>query len=427
MQYTTKQLPKSLLEISLTVSAEELEKFVPETVEELSKEIKVEGFRPGKAPYDVLKAQIGEMKIYEHAAEHAIWQCYGKILEKENINALGAPRFEIQKIAPHNPVEVKISVPLFPKITKLANWKKIQIPAKKINIGGDEIDKTLSEIQKMQTIEKVIDREAKKEDKIVVDMDIILDGVPIEGGQAKNHAVYLNEPYYIPGFGEKLIGMKRGETREFKLPFPKEHYQKNIAGREVDFKVKACDVYELSSPKIDDEFAKRLGKENLVELKKLIKQNLEEEAKMKETERQEVAILDELVKNSQFEDIPDALTNREIEKMIAEYKYEIAKYGLKFEDYLASIKKSINDLRLDFAAKAAERVKASLVVREIAEQEKIKADDKEVMAEIERQLNLYKDDPSAQEEIRKPEYQNYVRTFLGNRKAVDFLRERCVK
>ncbi len=427
MNYTLKNLSQSLLEISLIVSAEELEKFVPETVEELSKEIKIRGFRPSKAPYEVLKAQIGEMKICEYAAEKALWESYGEILAKENINAIGAPSFNIQKIAPHNPVEVKIIVPLFPKIAGLADWKKIKVPAKKTTISDDEVSKTLSEIQKMQTKENIINCESKKEDKIVVDMDMILDGVPVEGGQAKNHAIYLNEPYYIPGLNEQLLGLKRGDTKDFKLPFPKEHYQKSLAGKEVDFTIKVNDVFELVLPEINDEFAKKLGQKNLGELKNLIKKNLEAEAEMKDRERQEMAILDELVKNSQFDDIPEILINREAEKMIAEYKYEIAKYGLAFEDYLVSIKKSINDLKLDFAAKAVERIKASLVVNEIAEQEKIKTNDKEIMAEIERQFNLYKDDPSAQEEIRKPEYQNYIRTFLRNRKVIDFLREKCVR
>ncbi len=427
MNYTTKQLPKSLLEISLTISAEELENFVKPAAEELSKEIKIEGFRPGKATFEVLKARLGEMKIYERAAETAIWKYYGEILSKESVQALGSPSFNIQKIAPKNPVEVKITVPLFPKILKLANWNKIKVPAKKTEITDEQVNKMLGEIQKMQTAEKIAAREAKKEDKILVDLDISLDGVPLEGGQAKNHSVYLNEPYYIPGLNEKLLGMKKGETREFKLAFLAEHFQKNIAGKEVDFKVKALDVYELVPPEINDDLAKRLGQKDLNELKKLLKQNLASEAELKERERQEAAILDELIKKSAFEEIPDLLINREVEKMIAEYRYEINRRGLKFDDYLRSIKKSANELKIDFSAKALERIKAGLMVHRVAAEEKIEANDEEVMKEIENQLNAYKDDAESQTEIRKPEYAEYVRDLLRNRKVIEFLREKCVK
>jgi trigger factor len=427
MQYTSKKLPKSILEISLIIPPEEMEKYIPTTVEELGKEVKIEGFRPGKVPYEILKSKIGEMKIYEHAAEHAIWQCYEEILNKEKIQPIGSPHFEIQKIAPHNPVEVKISIPIFPKVIKLADWKKIKIEAKKTKISDEEVTETLSEIRKMQTKETVVNREAKKEDKIVIDIEMFLDGVPIEGGQAKNHSIYLNEPYYIPGFNEQLLGLKKDDVKIFKLPFPREHYQKNLAGKEVEFKIKVKEVFELSLPEIDEEFAKKLGQKNLEDLKNLIKKNLEIEAEMKEGERQEIAILNEIIKNSEIEDIPEILINREIEKMLAEYKYEINKNGLNFDDYLKSIKKSIGELKLDFVPKAIERLKAALVIREFIEQEKIEISDEEVMKEIEKQLNMYKDDPETQKEIRKPEYVEYLRNFLKNKKALEFLRKQCIK
>jgi len=428
MNHTIKKLPKSSLEISLTITAEELEKFVPTAIEELSKEVKIEGFRPGKVPKEILAQNLGgEIKIYERAAEKAIWQFYAEILNKESISEIGSPHFNILKIAPKNPVEVKITVPVLPEVIKLADWKKIKIPAKKVEVADEEIDKTIREVQKMQTVEKMVNREAKKEDKILIDMDMSLDGVPLEGGQAKNHAVYLNEPYYIPGLVEKLIGAKKDEAREFKLSFPKEHYQKNIAGKDVDFKIKTLDVFELAAPEIDDEFAQKLGQKSLAELKQLLKDNMAAEAGAKEKERQEMAILEELVKNSQFEDIPDVLINHEVEKMVAEYKNQIAQHGLNFEEYLLSIKKSANDIRLDFTAKAVERVKASLIIRKLAEQEKIEISDKEVADEIEKELNLYKDSNEAQSQIRRPEYVGYVQGFLTNRKVLDFLREKCVK
>lgn len=427
MNYSIKPLPKSLLEISLTLSPEEVENFVSQAVEELSKDVKTEGFRPGKIPYEVLKTRIGEMKIYEHAAERAIWKCYGEILEKEKMQPIGAPRFSIQKIVPKNPVEVKIIISLFPKVLKLADLKKIKIQSKKTDISDEKVNQALGELQKMQTIETVVNREAKKEDKVLIDLDMSLDGVPLEDGQVKNHSIYLNESYYIQGLNEKLVGMKKGDAKEFKLSFPQEHYQKNIAGKEVNFKVKANDVYELSSSPLDDEFAKKLGQKNLDELKKLLKQNLMAGAETKEKERQELVILDQMIHESQFEEIPDILINREIERMVAELTYEIERQGLNFNDYLNSIQKSVNQLKLDFASKSLERVKAGLLIHEVAKQEKIEVSDEEVMKEVEKELNVYKDDVETQKEIKRPEYAEYVRNVLRNRRVMEFLRNRCIK
>jgi trigger factor len=279
----------------------------------------------------------------------------------------------------------------------------------------------------MQAVEKPVDREVQPKDKVTVDMNMTVDKVAIEGGTVKNHAIYLDEPYYVPGLNEKLHGMKKGETRTFKLKFPKDHFQKMIAGRDVDFEVKLTDLHEITHPEADDNFAKALGKETLEELRGLLRKNLEHEANSKERQRQEIAVLEELVKEARFEDIPETLIEGEARRMLDELDHSVSKNGLEFSDYLRQIKKTAGQLLLEFTPDAVKRVKSAILIREIGKTEKIEADDKDVIEEQTKLLNAYKEDPETQAHIRSEDGLAYVRSMLRNRKVMEFLRTTCVK
>jgi trigger factor len=189
----------------------------------------------------------------------------------------------------------------------LPDLKKIKVDTKEVKATDAEVNKMLEDLQKMQPKETVKAGASTKEDKLVIDLDMFLDKVPVDGGQAKNHQVYLNEPHYIPGLAEQLVGLAKDDTKEFSLEFPKDHYQKHIAGKKVDFKAKVNEVYQLEYAKLDDEFAKVLGQESLTKLKDLLMANLTREGEKKENERQEIAILDQMIEKTTFGEIPQVL------------------------------------------------------------------------------------------------------------------------
>lgn len=427
MKIDKKQLPKSLTELTIEITTEEFEPYLKEAAKKISSEHKFEGFRPGNAPYNIVKQRVGEGTIYETALEQGARKILAEICEKEEINPVGHPKFDILKLVPGNPVSFKVTIPILPKITELADYEKIEVKKKEINVKEEEVEKVINDLQKMQQEEKETDRPAGKEDKVIIDMSILVDNVPIEGGDAKDYGVYLSEDHYILGFNEKLIGIKIGETREFKLKFPKEHYQKNFAGKEADFKVICKNIFELIPPKIDDNFAEKMGQKTVKDLKELIRKNIQTEAETKENQRQEIEMLNKIVEKSKFEDIPEVLLNNETERMIAELQNGITRQGIPFEEYLKNIKKTIPQLKLDFAPQAVQRVKVSLVIREVAQKENIKADDKEVAEEIEKEMNFAKHDVEKQKQIRMTEYEDYVRAILTNRKVIELLKSKTIK
>lgn len=426
MQLNSKTLQKNVLELEIEVPAEEMKTFLDKAASLLALEIKIDGFRPEKVPFDVLKKHVGEMTIYEKAAELAVEKTYPKIIKGELAETIGSPEISILKLAPGNAFVYKASVALLPKV-KLADYRKIKVSRKKSEVPETKVGEALRDLQKMQTKEVLADRPAGKPDKVVVDLNMFLDKVPLEAGQAKNHAIFLSEESYVPGLTDQLIGLKTGETKEFTLPFPKEHYQKNIAGKNVDFKVKVHSVFELQPPALDDDLAKTLGQGNLDDLKNIIRRNLLVEMENREEARLEEEILKQIVAGSRIDDVPETLVNSESHKMVHELEESLAERNINFEDYLKNIKKTEKELMLEFAPRAVERIKTALAIKEIAAAEKIEATDKEIDEEITKLCEAYKDESDLLERVRSEESKQYLGNIIKNRKAVQLLKDLATK
>ena len=425
MNIDVKKLPKNLIEIIAELRPEEMEPFNNEALAELARNIQVPGFRPGKAPLEMVRPQIDEIKILEKADELAVNKKYPEILVKENLNPAGPPKVDVQKLAPGNPLVFKLTIPLVPKVT-LGNWKKIKVKRKKIEPDQKEIEKTLETLQESRRKEHLVNRPAKSGDRVDIDMNLSLDKVPLENGQVKNLTVILGKDYYVPGLSSNLEGLKKGREKEFSLHFPETHYDKKLAGRKVDFKVKINEVYQIDLPPLDDKFAKNLGFENLVNLKDHLKKSLEAQAKNKEEERVEIEILKELVARSHFEEIPDILVSHELDKMLAELAQNLEAQNLKFEDYLISIKKTEEDLRKGLVSQAEERIKTALVIREIAREEKIEVQEEEVKSQLDKISELYKDKKEILEKFTSEAGQSYLKNMLINRKVVELLKKQIL-
>jgi trigger factor len=422
MKLISKTLQKNVLELEIEVSAEELKPSIEKAVSLLAQEVKIDGFRPEKVPYDVLAKQIGEMTIYEKAAELAVEKTYPKIVKEEHLETIGSPQISIIKLAPGNPLVYKATVSLVPRV-KLGNYKKIKIERKKSEVPEKKVDEFLKDLRKMQTKEILTNRPAGREDKIVVDMDMFLDKVPLEAGQAKNHSIYLNEASYIPGLTDQLLDLRSGEHKEFTLPFPEEHYQKNVAGKDIEFKIRVISVFELQAPTLDDAFAKTLGQSTLDDLKTLIRRNLLTEMENKEEARLEEEVLKQVVAASRFDDIPETLVNAEARKMVHELEDALSEKGVNFHDYLKNIKKTEGDLLLDFAPRAVLRIKTVLAVKEIAVAENIGASQEEIEEEIKKLLEYYEKEPELFQRIQSDESREHLANVIKNRKTVQLLKK----
>lgn len=427
MKVEKKELEKSQTELTVELSVEEFSPYIKKGALKISNEVKIDGFRPGHIPYDVLKKKIGEMTILEEGARIAINKTIEKVII-ENIEGdpVGQPRVDILKLAPQNPLVYKVVVAKLPTIV-IDDYKSANIKEKKAEISDDELNKTIQDICEMRAQEVISENEIRNGDKALIDIEMFLDKIPVDGGQSKGVALIIGKNFIIPGFDKKLIGAKKGEIKDFDLPYPGDYHMKNLAGKMVNFKVKVNEVYERILPKRDDEFAQRFGLKKFSELEENVKKSILDQKNKENSQKSEKEMLEKLINKASFGDIPEMLIEHEGETMMAELESAIENQGAKFEDYLQNIKKTRNELMLDLLPEAVKRVKVSVLIRDIAKKEKIVVKPEEIENNIKEMLLAYKDNKEAVERVDMPEYRNYITNVLASRKVIDLLKTWNIK
>lgn len=442
MNYSLKKLPKSQLEITVTAEAEELTALLEKAAGLLSQEKPIDGFRPGKAPYDIVKQRFGEFAIYENAARIYIEKTYPKIHEElttgiyspaflpeksekqETYEPMGNPKITVTKLAPKEKLEFKVIVSFLPRFV-LPDYKKIASRVMKEKkpaaVSEKETEETLKQIQKTRASSITVSRAAKDGDVAEIDFETFDAGLKLTGFESKNHPLKIGEGRFITGFEENIIGMSAGETKAFPLKLPDDFSEKNLAGKIVDFKVTMKSVQEQRLPELTDEFAKGLGNfSGLENLKTSVKEGLTMEKERKEKDRLRIKITDEIAAGISVE-IPDILMERELEKMISELRYNIERMGLKIEDYLMNIKKSEEELKKGWLKDAERRIKTAMILREIGRMEKIEPTPEEIQKEAD---NFIMSSGLGEKEIKKIDKESlleYAKGAVRNEMVFEFL------
>ena len=428
MNVNIKKLATNQLEIEVEIPAAQVESYFELAASELSKNMKVDGFRPGRVPIDIVEKEKGLQALFDQAANFAIQRTFVRAILDNKIEMVGQPDITVSQIARQNPMKYKAIVWIIPEI-KLADYKGLKVKKKEIKAEDKEIDDSLKYLQKSRAKLITVNRPAKIGDRIEIDFSTRIGGVEIEGGKSKNHPIILGEGNFIPGFEKELEGMKTGEEKDFIIKAPADWYQKKLANKNLDFSVKINLVQEREIPELSDEFAKSLGNfDSLLNLKKNIAEGILEEKKLKDKERIRMELIEKVALDSEM-DIPPALINVELEKMIDELKQHISSFGLDFDVYLSQIKKTIDDLKKEWQDKAKKRVRIGLVLREIAKKEKIDISDSEVLERINETMKNYS---GKEKEINKnidlEALKEYTKNIIINEKAFELLeREANIK
>lgn len=424
MKVTKKELEKSQIEITIELSSQEFAPYIEKGAEKVSSQVKIEGFRPGKVPYEVLKQKIGEMTILEEAAHIAIMKTVDDIVEKETAprQPVGQPSVNITKIAPGNPLEYKVTLSLLPTI-EIGDYKGLKLKPEEVKIEKKDLEQALNDLREARAQEKLVDREIKDGDKAMVDVELFLSKVPVEDGNHKNLPIKVGKDYFVSGFDKNLLGLKKGDTKEFSLVYPEKHHRQNLAGKKVDFKIKVNDVYEIVVPELDDKFATQFQLKTLDELKKALEENLLNEKKRKAELKNESEMISKIVDKTKFGDFPDVLVENEANNLMAELEESIVRQGGKFDDYLKHLKKTRNELMLEMMPNAIKRVKAALIIREIAVREKIAPSEKEIADKIEQLKAQYTGQEKIMKMFEEAGYKSYLKNILTNEKVIEKLKE----
>ncbi|MBI4708659.1 MAG: trigger factor [Candidatus Portnoybacteria bacterium] len=418
------KLPKSEIELKIEVPTEEWQEFIDEAAQEFSRDLKIEGFRPGKAPFSLVEEKIGLAKILEEAAEHCVHKCYVRAIMDKNIIAIGKPEISVTKIAKDNPFEFRARVAVMPEV-KSPDYKKIakdfQKDKKEVKVEEEEIEKSISWLLKSRAKYSTVNRPAAAGDRVEIDFEGSCEGQKLAELASKNHPAILGQSQFIPGFEDNLIGMKEGEEKEFDILFPENFSHKHLAGKIVNFKAKMNLVQESEIPEFSDDFAKSLGNfENINSLKENIKEGLLMEKQMQEKDNWRAKVLDEIAKKSEME-IPDILIIGETQRMLDELKAKINQLGLDYSQYIEKIQKKESEIIEEFKPKAEQRVRAFLVLQEIAKQENISVSEEDLTSEVNKTLEHFKSPEHAQKNIDIEQLKVYTEGVLKNEKVFQLL------
>jgi len=419
----------SEVKLTITVSPEEVQPFLVTAARHISEHMNIDGFRRGKAPYEAIVNNVGEMRVLEEAIEPMVRLHVAKALIDEKIESIGQPRVDIEKMVPGNELVFTATVSLMPEVKKIGDYKKLSVQAESTKAKEEDVAKAIKELTGMQTKEVRASKETgiTMAEMVVIDLEMKKDGVPVEGGSTQGFKVYMAEDHYVPGMKEEMIGLKEGDQKSFTLTFPEAHYQKHLAGMPIEFAVTIHEIYTLDSPTVDDAFAVSLGLKDVADLKEKITENLEKENEEQEKRRVERVTLELLVDKSTYATIPEFLVEDEVEKMVHELEHAVTSRGGVFADYMTSLGKTEVELREGMRDQGLLRVKVALLLRAVGKKEGLDTSNDDVQEEIERQLALYKKDDEAREKLSSDAYHEYMRYRMRNEKVIAFLLEKMVK
>ena len=425
MEVKINSLPKSKIEIIVSLNKKDILPFKEMALKDFNKDLKINGYRPGKAPLSIAENHLPSLKVYEKAASLAIEKFYPQIIKEKKIQAIGYPSINITKIVPDQEVEFKAEISVIPKLD-LPDYKKIakdmQNEKKSIFIDKKEIEQALKWLQDSRSVLEKVERPVKEGDVVTIDYQIKEKENLIKNGEDKNYTFILGKGNFIPGFEKNLIGMKSGENKIFNVTVPDSWAQKDLQGKQLSVEISLKEIKEKKLPPLDDKFAQALGKfKNLEELKENISKGLKMEKEAKEKERWHLAILDKIKANTKA-DIPEILIKSEVEKMLEELKVQLEKIQLTFEKYLEQIKKTEEQLREDLQELAEKRVFSALILREIALLEKVEVSEDEIKEKTSKILQQIPD-PEAKEKINPEDLKEFALGIIRNEKVFQILEE----
>ena len=400
MAVTVETLEKLERRITLTLAADTIANEVQNRLKRLARTVKADGFRPGKVPMSVVSQRYGYSVQYE-VMNDKVGQAFAEATAEAKLRVAGAPRITEKEQAPEGQVAFDATFEVYPEV-KLGDLSSAEVERVSTEVTDASIDKTLDILRKQRrTFAQRAQGDAASEgDRVTIDFEGKIDGVPFEGGKAQGFQFLIGEGQMLEAFEKAVRGMKAGESKTFPLQFPEDYQGKEVAGKEADFLVTVNKIEAQNLPEVNEAFAKALGiPDGTVEaLRADIKRNLEREVKFRVLARNKGAVMEALIKTAEL-DLPTALVNGEVERMIEAARADLKKRGVKDAES-APIPADI------FKAQAERRVRLGLVVGELVRSNNLSAKPEQLQAHIEEMAQSYE----------KPS--EVVRWYLGDRQRM---------
>ena len=412
--------------LTFEVSAEEFGLGIQAAYQKIGRRFNVPGFRKGKAPLRVIENYYGEAVFYEDAFDAVYDKFFPEAVKEHDLKPIDAPKLDIQEIGKNRALKFTAEVTTMP-VVELGQYKGIEVERAEYTLSDEEVGQELNDARERAA--RWIDIEdgaAEDGDRVIIDYEGKIDGVPFEGGKAEDQRVEIGAKRFIPGFEEGIIGMKGGESRDITVNFPEDYASEELKGKEAVFTIALNEIKRKELPELDDELAKDVSEfDTLEEYKTSIREELEGRKKESADESMRERAAQIAAQNASV-DIPDVMIQRQIDNMLRDMEWRLRMQGMELEQYLKYTDSSIEALRDSCKDDALHNVKLQLVIEAIRKAEKIEASEEEIGADIAKMAERARKSAEEYREGLSGEELEYIKDSIDARKTVDMLFENAV-
>ena len=410
------------VKVEITVDAARFDEAIKKVYFKSAKYFNIPGFRKGKAPMQIVEKYYGKEIFYEDAFNEVAEEALEEAIKENKLEVVSRPDIEVTQIEKGKDLIFTAVMQTKPE-AELGKYKGTEIKKIEYNVSDEDIAHELGHMQEHNSrLVSIEDRPVESGDIATIDFEGFVDGKAFEGGKAEGHDLEIGSNTFIPGFEDQVIGMKIDEERDINVKFPEEYFSKDLAGKDATFKVKVHAIKKKELPELDDEFAKDVSEfDTLEELKADIKAKQEKQNEEKVKYETQEAVMKAVCENLKVE-IPSGMIEMEIDNMLKEIEQRMSYQGLKLEQYLQMMGKSMEDMRKEYEPQAIEGIKSRLALEAIIKAEKIEATDKEIEEKMKEMAKNYGKE-NDEEFLKNENVRNYIRQGLESEKAINFLVE----
>ena len=371
---------KNIHEVTVTIDGDEWKKKLDETFKKVIKTVKIDGFRPGKAPRDVYEKKYGKQALVVEAVDSYMNEAYKKALDdfKGDINEIiMQPSVSLDK-ADTDGVTYKFIFTTKPEI-KFNKYTDLKVKKPSVKVTDKDVEEEIEKLKKEYADLSVKDGKIEKGDTAVIDFEGFDGDKAFEGGKGENYSLEIGSNSFIPGFEDALIGLKAGDKKDVKVTFPKDYHAEELKGKPVTFKVLVHEVKTKVYPELNEEFFKDLGLDDvktLDDLKKTITDTMTSSKEFEAENKYVDDLFEALLKETSVE-VPHELVHEEIDRMIKQYEERLKMQGVTLDQFFKFTNSNIEALEAQMHEEAEKRVKLRFAIDEIIKLEKISVTDEE--------------------------------------------------
>ena len=422
MSFTVENLEeKNMVKLVIESTAEEFEAGLNTAYNKNKSKISLPGFRKGKAPRKMIEKMYGAEVFYEDAANSIIPEAYAKAADECGLELVSQPKINVTQLEAGKPFIFEAVVATKPEV-ELGQYKGVEVTKADAEVTDADVEEELKKVQDQNSrTVSVEDRAVKDGDMTVIDFEGFIDGEAFEGGKGENYPLTIGSHSFIDTFEEQMIGMNIGEEKELNVTFPEDYHAENLKGKPATFKVTVKEIKEKQLPELDDDFAQDVSDfDTLAEYKDDLKKKIAERKESEAKAKKESEAIEKVVEAAKM-DIPQAMIDTQVNRMLEDFAMRLQQQGLSVEQYFQYTGMTADKIMEEMKPEAVKRIKNSLVLEAVAKAENIEVSEEEFEAELQKMADMYKMEIEKIKEFMQDAEAKQMKDDIAIQKAVELI------